>query len=202
MAQAHRDTIVTENIPVLNQIAKDYNWGKWVLGALVILVPFGVKFYLKSSVNEWVEKEISKKSGLKIEDLKTALADYIKNGELKKKKILILSQGDGQQGNVKKILDACSFSSYSWKNIKELPTLVLDGADLVLLNDQPDAPISEDEITKVMGKFKTNVSYLYFGPNNTLPIGQYRKQYPLLALGLCNSSDRLETGILSLLKII
>ena len=138
---------------------------------------------------------------MKIENLKDALAEYAQTAELKKKRIMVISAAEGQQVNVKQIFDKCGFVNAEWKSIEGLAQLILNNIDLVLLNDQPDSPLSQTQIESVLKKFKTNVAYLYFGPNN-LPIRDYRTQYPKLNLGLCNSPDRLETGILSLLKII
>lgn len=194
------------NIPTLNRIAGEYDFWKWIFGLAAVLLAiwsfFGLRFFLRTKVNDWVDIEIAKKAGLKIETLKDALAEYARTGELKKMKILVLGIGDGQEGNVKKMLDKTGFSNYEWGNISNISTIVLKNVHLLLLNDQPGTPISQTQIDDTIEKFGKDVACLYFGPKHPLPINEYRSKQPLLNLGLCNSADRLETGILSLLKIV
>lgn len=199
-------SIDPQNIPTLNRIAGEYDNLKWIFGisasVLAIFSFFGLKIFVKTKAEEWVLGKIAKESELKIEHIKSAIREYARIAELKKKKIMVVSAVAGQQNNVKKVFDGCGFSNIEWKSIGDLPGLVLQSIDLILLNDQPEHPLTRDQIENVIEQYKTNVAYQYFGPKNDLPIGDYRKRYLQLNLGLCNSADRLETGILSLLKII
>ena len=198
--------IVRDNIPTLNRIASEYTTWKLIFlittTVLAIWSFFGVRFFIKTKANDWIEQEIAKKAGLKVEILKDALAEYARVAELKKKKILVLSAADGQQGNVKKILDNAGFSNVEWGNIANTPTMVLNNVHILLLNDQPNVAISQQQIETTIDKFGSNVAFMYFGPQNFLPVGDYRKKNPRLIIGLCNIPDRLETGILSLLKLV
>ena len=200
-----QDTINPQHIPTLNRIATEYDTWKWVIGIATAILAiwsfFGLRYFIKAKAEEWVLKEIEKEAGLKVEHLKDALAEYARVVEIKKKKILVLSAAEGQQNNVKKILDQNGFTELEWEDISKAPTLVLQNVKLLIINDQPELPVTQTQIDQVIEKFGKNVACLYFGPKHPLPIAEYRKQNPLLNLGLCNSADRLETGILSLLKI-
>jgi len=200
------DTFAKKNISILNRIAGEYDFWKNVFGiiaaVLAILTPIGLWVLLKTKVEDWVLSKIAKEADLKVEHVKSAVREFAHISELKEKKITVISADAGQQNNVKKVFDGCGFSNYEWKSIDDLSGFVLQNTDLILFNDQPEHPLTRDQIESAFRQFKTNVAYQYFGPKNDLPIGDYRKQYPQINLGLCNSADRLETGILSLLKII
>jgi hypothetical protein len=198
--------IVRDNIPKLNRIASHYTTLEFIflIGPIVLVVLnyFGMQFFIKTKANDWIEQEIAKKAGLNIDILKDVLAEYARVAELKKKKILVLSAVDGQQGSVKNILDKVGFSNVEWENIANTPTIVLNNVHILLLNDQPEDAISQEQIETTIDKFGKDVAFMYFGPQNSLPVGDYRKKNPRLIIGLCNIPDRLETGILSLLKLV
>lgn len=200
-----QDTIPSAKIPTLNRIAEEYDDYKWVFGiaasVLAVWSFFGLKFFVKAKAEEWILAKIAKEADLKVEFVKAAVSEFGKIADLKKKKILVLSATEGQQGDLKKVFDGCGFANVEWENIAKLSGLVLKGVDLILLNDQPELRLTRGQIEDVFEKFQSNVTYQYFGPDNQLPVGEYRKKYPKFLLGLCNSADRLETGILSLLKI-
>jgi len=200
------DTIPKEHILTLNRIAGEYDFWKMVFSITAVILAIwnfvGLKFFVKMKAEEWVLSKIAKEADLKVEHVKSAVHEFARIAHLKKKKITVISENIGQQNNVKKVFDGCGFSSFEWKSIADLPGLVLQNTDLILLNDQPDHPLIRVDIESVFEKFKTNVAYQYFGPKNDLPIGEYRKKHPNINLGLCNSADRLETGLISLLKII
>lgn len=200
-----QEVLDPKNIPTLNRIAGEYDFWKWIFGILTVLISVwsfvGLRFFLKTKVNEWIDNEIAKKAGLKIEDLKSALAEYAHNAKLKQKKICVISAAEGQQANVKKVFDGCGFiyDENCWVDIAKVPALVLGNVDILLFNDQTSHPLSVDQIESVMEKFKTNVAYFYFG-DKRLKSDDYRKEYKI-DLDFCNSASRLEAGLLSILKI-
>lgn len=200
-----QDTIPQSNIPTLNRIAGEYDFWKLVFGiaaaVLAIWSFFGLNFFVKTKAEEWIVQKIAKEANLTVENLKSAIKEYAHIAELKKKKILVVSAAEGQQ-TLKKVLDGCGFSNFEWVSISGVTNIVLQNTDLLLLNDDLEKPLSRDQIESVFEKFKITVAYQYFGPKNDLPIAAYRTTYRGINLGLCNSADRLETGILSLLKII
>lgn len=201
--------IEPKNIPTLNRIAEEYDQWKWIFGISVLAVAvitatwnfFGFKAILKNKVNDWLDEKISKETGIKIESVKAALSEYARNAELKKKRILVISAAEGQQANVKKVFDNCGFyyDKDSWVHVENILSLTLGNVDVLLFNDQNDLPLSEAQMESVMEKFKTNVGYFYFG-DKILKSADYRRKHKI-DLDFCNSPTRLETGLLSLLKI-
>ncbi len=200
---AQSDTIPSTKIPTLNRIADEYDTWKWVFGiaasVLAVLTPLGLWVLLKTKTNDWVMEKIAKEADLKIAHLKAAVGEFGHIAELKKKKILVVSLAEGQQGVVKKVFDGCGFTAFDWKSISQTQSLVLDKTDLILFNDYADSQLSEAQIEAVIQRFKTNVAYFYFGPKRLKDAG-YRKDYGI-AIDFCNSPSRIEAGILSLLKI-
>ncbi len=201
-----QDNIKPDNIPNLNRIAEEYDYWKWVLGiataVLAIWSFFGLKFFVKTKAEEWVLAKIAKEAELKIENLKSAIGEFARIADFKKRKILVISAEEGQQANVKKVFDGCGFAyeGHSWITIGKVPTLVLGEVDVLLFNDQPDLPLSIEQIESVMEKFKTNVGYFYFGDKILTKSAEYRKTMKI-DLDFCNSITRLEAGLISLLKI-
>jgi hypothetical protein len=204
-----QETIKPENVATLNRIAEEYDRWKWIFGISVIVVAaitfvwnlLGFKTILQHKVNDWLDDKISKETGLKIESVKAALSEYARNAELKKKRILIVSGAEGQQANVKKVFDGCGFfyDANSWIHIDNLPGKTFGDVDILLFNDQTNHPLTEEQIEAAMKKFVTNVSYFYFG-DKRIKSDEYRKTYKI-DLDFCNSPTRLESGLLSLLKI-
>lgn len=202
-----QEVLKPENIPTLNRIAEEFEFLKRTFGygvvALAILNFLGliifVRFFVKTKSEEWVLKQIAKEAELKVEHLKAAIHEFASIAGLKKKKITVISAAMGQQANVKKVLDKCGFTNFEWENIADLSGLVLKDTAVVLLNDQLEYPLSEGQIESVFNHFKTNAGYLYFG-DKTLKSKEYREKYKI-TLDFCNSSTRLEAGLLSILKI-
>lgn len=204
-----QDVIEPSNIRTLNRIAGEYDTWKWVFGIStsvlgVIMIAwnvFGLKTLLKTKAEEWVMAKIAREADLKVEDVKAAVREYAQIAELKKKNIWVISAAEGQQANVKKVFDGCGFSydEKNWKHIDHMETLTLGNVDVLLFNDQPDLPLTDKQIESVMEKFKTNVGYFYLG-DKRLKSDEYRQKYKI-DLDFCNSSTRLEAGLLSLLKI-
>jgi len=200
-----QDVVKPENIPTINRVAEEYDTYKWIFGiataVLAIWSFFGLKFFVKSKAEEWVMGKIAKEADLKVEHVKSAVQEYALNAKIKQKKVLVISTGEGQQDNVKRVFDKCSFAydDSSWVAIHKVDTLVLGKVDALLFNDQTDLPLSEAQIEFVMEKFKTNVGYFYLG-DKRLKSDEYRQKYKI-DLDFCNSITRLEAGLLSLLKI-
>lgn len=204
-----QDVIEPENIATLNRIAGEYDDWKWIFGisttGLVVVLAawniLGLKTLLKTKAEEWVMDKIAKEADLKVEHIKAAVREYAHIAELKKKNIWVISAAEGQQANVKKVFDGCGFAydEKNWKHIDQINTLTLGNVDVLLFNDQPDLPLQVKQIEAVMEKFKTNVGYLYLG-DKRLKSEEYRQEYKI-DLDFCNSTTRLEAGLLSLLKI-
>lgn len=198
-----QEVLKPENIPTLNRIAEEYEFWLWVFSitaAILAIWSFlGLKFFVRTKAEEWVLNQIAKTSELKVEHLKAAIHEFASIAGLKKKKITVISAATGQQANVKKVLDKCGFTNFEWENIADLSGLVLKDTAVVLLNDQLEYPLSEGQIDSVFDHFKTNAGYLYFG-DKKLDSKEYREKYKI-TLDFCNSSTRLEAGLLSILKI-
>jgi len=203
--QAIGDTIASKNVVALNRIAEEYDGYKWIFGivasTLVLLIPLGLWVLLKTKAEEWVLAKIAKEAELKVEHVKSAVREFAKITELKTKKILVVSAADGQQGNIKKVFDGCEFAydEKSWVNVNNVSSLVLGKVDALLFNDQVDLPLTTDQIEAIIRRFGTNVGYFYFG-DKIIDSKKYRQEYKI-DLDFCNSATRLETGLLSLLKI-
>lgn len=200
-----QNTIKPEHIPTLNRVAEEYDTYKWVFGIVAAILAiwsfFGIKFFLKTKAEEWVMSKIAREADLKVEHVKAAVREFAHIAELKKKNILVISATEGQQANVKKVFDSCRFEydENSWVTIDKVPALILGKTDVLLFNDQVDAPLSADQIEDTIKKFKNNVGYFYFG-DKIIDSKRYRQEYKI-DLDFCNSATRLETGLLSLLKI-
>jgi hypothetical protein len=200
-----QDVINPENIPTLNRVADEYDCYKWLFGIastiLAIWSFLGLKFFVKTKAEEWVMAKIAKEADLKVEHVKSAVQEFARIAELKKKKVLVISAAEGQQGNVKQVFDKCGFfyDESSWLHAKDVPTLVLGKVDALLFNDQTNLPLKEEDIEAAMKKFTTNVGYFYLG-DKRLQSDAYRQKYNI-DLDFCNSTTRLEAGLLSLLKI-
>lgn len=204
-----QDTIIPANIPTLNRVAAEYDFWKWVFGIGITIASglsivwtiFGYKTILKTKIDDWLDKNLEKHTGQKIDTIKAAMQEFARNAELKKKRVLVISAASGQQANVKKVLDGCGFyyDDRSWVSINDVPNLVLGNVDVLLLNDQTDAPLAPDQIETVINKFRQNVGYFYLG-NEIIDSKKYRKEYGI-DIDFANSTTRLESGLLSLLKI-
>ena len=198
-----QEVLKPENIPTLNRIAEKYEFLLWVFSITAAILAiwsfFGLKFFVKTKAEEWVLNQIAKETDLKVEHLKAAILEFASIAGLKKKKITVMSAVKGQQANVKKVFDDCGFTNFEWENIADLSGLVLKDTAVILLNDQLEQPLSENQIESVFGHFKTNVGYFYFG-DKTLKSKEYREKFRI-TLDFCNSSTRLESGLLSILKI-
>lgn len=197
--------IPKENIPTLNRIAQEYDTWKWVFGITASVIGiwsfFGLKFFVKSKAEEWIMQKIAKEANLGIEHLRSAISEYSKIAALKKKTVWVISAAQGQQANVKKVFDACGFAydDKSWVHVDSADSLVLGNVDVLLINDQHDLPITEHQLESIIARFTTNVGYFYFG-DKMINSKEYRQKYNI-DLDFCNSGTRLETGLLSLLKI-
>ncbi len=204
--------IPKEKIGTLVRSAEEYDTWKWRFGFIAFLfsvfVPImsilGFQNYFKAKIKEWAVDAIAKEAGSSVDALKSALQEFGVVAQLKKEKqILVVSAQKGQQRNVKKVFDGCRFERYDWKSVIELEGFDLKNIDLLLINDQTEKSleIKEEDIRSILERYKNNVAYLYFGVKQ-IPVGKYRTDMPGIDIGLCNSSDRLETGIISILKII
>lgn len=198
-----QEELKPENIPTLNRIAEEYEFWLWVFSIVAAILTiwsfFGLKFFVKTKAEEWILNKIAKEADLKVEYLKAAIHEFAGIAKLKKKKITVISAVEGQQANVKKVFDECGFTNFEWKNIADLLSIVLENTAVILLNDQLEQPLNEAQIESVFDHFKTNVGYFYFG-NKRLKSEEYREKYKI-TLDFCNSSTRLESGLLSILKI-
>jgi hypothetical protein len=204
-----QDTIKPENVPTLNRVAEEYDDLKWKFGIgfslgaglLVVWNVLGFRNILKTKVDEWLDKNLERHTGHKIETIKAALQEHARNAELKKKRVFVVSAANGQQVNVKKVFDGCGFpyDERSWVNIEDVPNLILGNVDILLLNDQIKAPLSEHQIESVIKKFGKDVGYFYLG-DKRIKSDEYREKYDI-DIDFAASTTRLEIGLLSLLKI-
>ena len=201
-----QSVIKEQNIDTLNRIAEVYNNYKWIIGIITPIVVFlgfwGTKSYLKNGIKDWVEDEIAKRAGIKVDDLKAVIAEQANINKLKKKIIWVISADSGQQANVKKVFDNCGFfyDEKTWINIQDAKGLKLSNVDVLLFNDQPQKPLEESQIAEVIASFKKDVAYFYFGDKHIKSV-DYRKAYDI-EIDFCNSKSRLEDGLLKLLKIL
>jgi hypothetical protein len=136
-----------------------------------------------------------------MDNIKAAVQEFEQINRLKQKKVVVISPTEGQQDNVKRVFDRCGFNydENSWVSINNVQSLVLGKVDALLFNDQTDIELTDGQIESVMEKFKTNVGYFYLG-DKRLKSDEYRRKYKI-DLDFCNSITRLESGLLSLLKI-
>lgn len=201
---AQPDEIPKEQIPTLVRIAEEYDFWKWVFSVITVVLAvwsyFGLKLFIKTNAEEWVLAKIAKEADLNVVHVKSAVREFAHIAELKKKPILVVSAGEGQQQNVKKVLDACGFTHYDWKSIGDVPTLVIQNTSVILLNDQLDSPLTEAQLESVMDKFKANVGYCYFG-DKRIKSDEYRQRWKI-SLDFSNSDTSLEAALIRILKIV
>lgn len=198
-----QEVLKPENIPTLNRIAEEYDFWLKAFGIVAAVLSiwsfFGLKFFVKGKAEEWILNKIAKEAELKVEHLKAAIHEFATIARLKKKKITVISSAKGQQANVKKVFDDCGFVNFEWADIADLSDILLNDTAVILLNDQLEQPLSVVQIESAFDHFKTNVGYFYFG-DKTLDSKEYREKFKI-TLDFCNSSTRLEAGLLSILKI-
>lgn len=171
------------------------------IGVFSLIVAWGGMSIVRSKLKDIVAEKLSDKINVKTVILEEALKDLSKSYEAKhNKKILILSQEEGQNAELRLLLLRGGFYSgnLTFQSVNE--DLNTENKDVILFNDLIGSKLLLNEIERVIRERQKQVkTYFYFGSNNALLMSVWKENYNINMTG-ANMPDTLVKNLINALK--
>jgi hypothetical protein len=160
------DSLKIIEVETLKIVAQEFDTWKWVyrilLPTIVVLGgAIGLRHWLKTKVDDWVNAKIAKTADIKIEDLQTFFADLKKEKAIKASRVCVINKTKGKYLEINREIEKAGFKTDDYRKLDNLLDIDNSKFDVIVLDNSGNA-FTEKEVIKFFDDYIHKTKIVYF----------------------------------------